>query len=78
MRRTGLLITSLFLACGASLALAAPASAAVRSDSHHPHSWYCDDDDEWYGYNDVYYHRHHHHRYYHGGVFIGVGIGIGY
>jgi hypothetical protein len=82
MRRPGLLIASMFLACGASLALAAPASAAVKDTSGHPHSWYCDDDDTYYnGYgNDYYYHRHHHHRhgYYNNyGVWIGVGVFVG-
>jgi hypothetical protein len=69
MRRSGLLIGSLFLACGASPALAAPASAAVGTTSGHPHNWYCDDDDYYgnygnYGYYNYnpYYHRHHHHH----------------
>jgi hypothetical protein len=68
MRRSGLLIGSLFLACGASLALAAPASAAVGTTSGHPHNWYCDDDYygnygnyDYYHYNP-YHHRHHHHH----------------
>jgi hypothetical protein len=80
MRRSGLLIASLFLACGASLALAAPAQAAVRDSGHHPHSWYCDDDDQWFNGNDYDHHGHRHHHHYHynsHGIFVGIGIGIG-
>jgi hypothetical protein len=76
MRRLGLLIAGTFLATGAGLAMTAPASAAGRSggdhhwDCDHGHSYYYDDD-----YYDNYHYRHYHH--YHGGVWIGIGIGIG-
>jgi hypothetical protein len=70
MRRSALIIGSLFLACGASLALAAPASAAVGSSSDHPWNW-CNNDGDYYGnyghygnYNP-YYHRHHRHHHHH-------------
>lgn len=76
MRRPGLLIASVLLACGTGLALsAAPAAAAERPASGYPHGncdGYGNYDGDWHGYHG-YWHRHHHH----GGVVIGIGIGIG-
>jgi hypothetical protein len=76
MRRAGLLIAGVFLATGAGLAMTAPASAAGRSggdhhwDCDHGHSYYDHD----YNYDDYYYHHHFRH---HGGIWIGIGIGLG-
>jgi hypothetical protein len=76
MRRAGLLIAGVFLATGAGLAMTAPASAAGRSggdhhwDCDHGHSYYHHD----YDYDDFYYHHHFRH---HGGIWIGIGIGLG-
>jgi hypothetical protein len=56
--------------------MTAPASAAGRSggdhhwDCDHGHSYYHHD----YDYDDSYYHHHFRH---HGGIWIGIGIGLG-
>jgi len=64
------------LATGASLALAAPASAAGRTDADHPHHSCFHGHHHYYGgYND--YNWHGHHNGYHGGISVGVTIGVG-
>jgi hypothetical protein len=56
MRRAGLLIAGVFLATGAGVALASPASAAGTSVNHsHPD---CGDNN--HGYQDHHWNRHHH------------------
>ena len=76
MRRAGLLIAGIFLATGAGLAMAAPASAAGRSGGDG--WWNCDHGNSCY-YDDCYddYDYHHYRHHYHGGIWVGVGIGIG-
>lgn len=90
MRRPGLLIAGAFLAAGAGLAIAAPASAspgtsggtAVVAGSSHSSDWYWDDNDDcWYGiYGGYNYYR----PWYgvgrpwgYGGYGGGYGIGVG-
>jgi hypothetical protein len=79
MRRPGLLIAGVLLASGVSLALAAPASAAGRTDAHHPrhsHSHCNHHHGHHYGYDDDYYgHGGYGDNNYHGGI-IGIGIGL--
>ncbi len=74
MRRPVLYLAGLFMATGASLALAGPAQAAVShsgaasAKATSSHDW-CDDDDDDFYYRGHHRHRHHHRYFYRNGGF---------